>query len=110
VTFNASLSTTNWNSTIQEEIPIVSYEWNFGDGTTGRGLIANHAYNQEGTYNVTLTITDEGGSNDTATIPLTVEESSTGSGFPWWIIVVVVAAAGIGVALPVYFIKVRKPT
>jgi len=110
VAFNASLSTTNWNSTIQEEIPIVSYEWNFGDGTTGTGVIVNHAYNQEGTYNVTLTITDEEGANDTATIPVTVEESSTGSGFPWWIIVVVVAAAGIGVAVPVYFIKVRKPT
>jgi len=133
VTFNASSSTLNWNSTTQEYIPLVSFKWNFGDGNTedyygyatlssplwtwtfgdgniSEGMVVTHIYTEKGTYNVTLTITDEGGSNDTATIPVTVEESSTGSGFPWWIIVVVVAAAGIGIAVPVYFIKVRKPT
>lgn len=109
VTFNASLSTTNWNSTIQEEIPIVSYEWDFGDGTTDEGEIVIHIYSEPGTYDVTLTITDVGGDNDTSRKQVIVELGSTDNELPWWIPVVVVAA-GIGLVLTFYFMKVRKPT
>ena len=113
VTFNASISTCNWNSTSEEDIPIVSYEWDFGDGSTGEGETVTHSYTEQGTYDVTLTITDAEGDNDTWTRPLTVESGSphdeNSDGFPWWIAVVVVAA-GIGIALPVYFMKMRKTT
>jgi hypothetical protein len=113
VTYNASISTCNWNSTSEEYIPIVSYEWNFGDETTGEGETVTHIYTEQETYDVTLTITDAEGDNDTWTIPLTVESSSATDddldGFPWWIAIVVVAA-GIGIALPVYFMKMRKTT
>jgi len=37
---------------------IVSYEWDFGDGTTGSGISITHTYNKSGEYNVTLTITN----------------------------------------------------
>jgi PKD repeat protein len=111
VTFNASTSTCDWNSTTQEYVPIVSYEWDFGDGTDGTGVIETHTYTEQGTYNVTLTITDEKGTNGTLSIEIEVGSNVDGGtdGFPWWIAVVVVAA-GVGVALPVYFTKVRKPT
>jgi PKD repeat protein len=46
---------------------IVSYEWQFGDGTTGSGLNVQHAYAQTGTYVVTLTVTDNAGTQGTAT-------------------------------------------
>ena len=37
------------------------YEWDFGDGTTDNGMIVSHAYNTSGTYDITLTTTDNEG-------------------------------------------------
>ncbi len=45
---------------------IVSYTWAFGDGRTGSGAIASHAYALAGTYLVRLTVTDNAGVSDTA--------------------------------------------
>lgn len=113
VTFNASISTCNWDNETQQYIPIVSYEWDFGDGTTGEGETVTHVYTEQGTYDVMLVIRDAAGENDSWTIPLTVESGSSQDEdsyeFPWWT-AAVVAVAGIGIALPVYFMKLRKPT
>ena len=38
-----------------------SYLWDFGDGTTSNQTTPSHVYTQEGVFNVTLTITDNGG-------------------------------------------------
>lgn len=46
---------------------IVSYTWDFGDGTTSSVANPNHSYSSAGTYNVTLTVTDDGGLTATAT-------------------------------------------
>ena len=51
-TFVAS-SSTDKNSTI------VSYDWDFGDGSTATGQTVQHSYAAAGSYNVTLTITDD---------------------------------------------------
>jgi PKD repeat protein len=40
---------------------IVSYAWNFGDGSTGTGVRPTHTYPVAGVYNVTLTLTDTHG-------------------------------------------------
>ena len=37
---------------------IVSYAWDFGDSTVGSGVTASHAYLTFGTFNATLTVTD----------------------------------------------------
>jgi PKD repeat protein len=50
VTVDASSST--------DDIGIVSYAWDWGDGTTGTGTIATHTYTAAGPYLVTLTLTD----------------------------------------------------
>lgn len=45
---------------------IVAYEWDFGDGGTGTGISPAHTYAASGTFNVTLTVTDNGGLSDSA--------------------------------------------
>ena len=52
--FDASSSTAQTNAT---------YSWNWGDATTGSGKTATHAYAVGGTYSVTLTVSDAGGSS-----------------------------------------------
>ena len=42
---------------------IVSYLWDFGDGTTGSGEITIHAYAEDGVYTVTLTVNDDENAN-----------------------------------------------
>jgi PKD repeat protein len=39
--------------------PISSYQWDFGDGSTGTGEITSHAYRLEGSYTVRLTIAND---------------------------------------------------
>jgi parallel beta-helix repeat protein len=54
VTFDASAS-----KPIGGEI--ISYEWNFGDGSSASGKIVTHIYATVGTFTVTLNITDSEG-------------------------------------------------
>jgi len=87
VSFDASGSTDN--------VAIVSYEWDFEDGTTGTGKTTTHNYTEPGVYNVTLTVKDAAGNSDTDSITVTVEAVPTV--FPWWVLGVigVVIVAGI---------------
>ena len=48
---------------------IVSYAWDFGDGGSASGAVASHLYTVPGEYTVTLTVTDNHGATDTATVP-----------------------------------------
>jgi len=52
---------------------IVSYDWNFGDGEVGTGEKATHIYTEKGTYNVTLTVTDDGNAMDSAVTSVSVD-------------------------------------
>ena len=52
---------------------IVSYEWIFGDGTNGSGMIVNHTYYEAGICVVTLVISDDGGYKDTATVEIVIQ-------------------------------------
>jgi glucose/arabinose dehydrogenase/chitodextrinase len=53
---------------------IVSYAWDFGDGSTGTGVHASHAYALPGRYIVALNVTDNNGTFDIATTSLRVNE------------------------------------
>lgn len=51
---------------------ISSYAWTFGDGNSGAGQSVAHTYAADGTYTVTLTVTDAAGLVDTASRNVTV--------------------------------------
>lgn len=62
---------------------IAGYQWNWGDGgptTVTSTAAASHTYSSAGTYQVSLTVTDELGFTSTVTQPITIE--STGGGVP----------------------------
>ena len=46
---------------------IVSWSWDFGDGSTSSEQNPTHVYRQQGTYTVKLTVTEEDDDGDTAT-------------------------------------------
>ena len=53
---------------------IVSYDWDFGDGSTGAGVNTAHTYGTTGTFTVSLTVTDIDGLTDTATTMATIAD------------------------------------
>jgi surface-anchored protein len=55
---------------------IVEYTWTFqvaGETVTLSGAIVNYTFTEPGTYTITLTVKDEAGNIDTATVTITVE-------------------------------------
>ena len=51
---------------------IISYAWDFGDGTTATAIAPSHAYSTPGTYTVQLTVTDTFGAVGSALRSVTV--------------------------------------
>ncbi len=52
---------------------ITGYSWNFGDGGTGGGVNATHAYAAPGTYTVTLTVTASSGKPASTSSTVTID-------------------------------------
>jgi len=59
---------------------IVNYTWDFGDGSNGTGVQVTHTYSEAGTYNITLTVTDNFGVANSTVIIVTVEKGATDFG------------------------------
>ncbi|MCB0577950.1 MAG: PKD domain-containing protein [Phaeodactylibacter sp.] len=65
----------------QSFIPEATYEWRLGDGATSTAKSPNHIYTAPGTYDVSLSLTTEGGCNSTFSV--TVDPASgTFTGYP----------------------------
>lgn len=72
--------TVNFTSTSTTPSGTLTYSWDFGDGTTGTGAPASHAYTATGTYNVRL-IVNNGTCVDTFTRAVVVNTNGTTPGF-----------------------------
>jgi len=59
--------------------PISSYQWDFGDQTSGSGSIVQHTYAAVGTYSVTLTVTDVTGASASITHQVVISPVPTGA-------------------------------
>ncbi|MES2591147.1 MAG: PKD domain-containing protein [Bacteroidota bacterium] len=59
-------------STIASPDVITSWNWKFGDNTTGTGSTTSHIYNTPGNYNVTLIVTTNNSCSDTIVQQITV--------------------------------------
>jgi len=71
VTFNATASYDPDGGNATFPSGIVSYEWDFDDGT-GTGNVTEHTYTDAGEYSVTLTVTDDEGMTNDTTATVTV--------------------------------------
>ena len=62
---------------------IVSYNWDFGDGTNKFGATSTHAYTATGTYTITLDVVDSYGAHDSVSRKIDVKnkEKITATGF-----------------------------
>jgi len=53
---------------------IVSYVWDFGDGSSGIGITTNHTYSNIGTYTAMLTVTDSNGKKGYDSVKIEVKK------------------------------------
>jgi uncharacterized repeat protein (TIGR01451 family) len=70
--FRPALSTSFHGRATQGSGTYISFQWEFGDGSTGSGPDPSHKYDNQGTYNVKLTVTDSLGSTGTTTAQVTI--------------------------------------
>ncbi|WP_243231865.1 PKD domain-containing protein [Microbacterium sp. CIAB417] len=70
--------TVNGSASNDPDGSIASYAWDFGDGGTASGASATHDYASEGTYTITLTVTDDEGATGTDTHEVVVAEIGAG--------------------------------
>ncbi|MGC9308304.1 MAG: PKD domain-containing protein [Thermoplasmatota archaeon] len=52
---------------------ISTYTWDFDDGDTAGGATVNHTYDEDGSYTVTLNVTDDDGASDQDSTQITVD-------------------------------------
>jgi len=94
---------------------IVTYHWDFDDGTVGNGEIVTHSYIEGGYYSVTLTLTDDQGATATCRVGMNVQPGSSncggdsggscggGSSTPYAVIMGKPSCGGTEVNVPVHF-------
>lgn len=70
----------NGTSSFDSDGTIVSYTWNFGDGTTAKGQSASHLYSTAGSFTATLTVTDNQGALHSFNRTISVQSSQQANG------------------------------
>ena len=87
-----------------------TYHWEFGDGATGEGATASHAYSEAGTYTPKVTVTDAYGASAEKVLPMvtvrspspTIQPASSSPDLAVlaiWGVLVVAASAAVALAI-----------
>src|SRR5205085_540487 len=77
--FTTSALTANFtDSSTDSDGSIASRAWDFGDGATATTSSPAHTYASPGTYTVKLTVTDNGGLQNSISKPVTVNSGGGG--------------------------------
>jgi PKD repeat protein/peptidoglycan/xylan/chitin deacetylase (PgdA/CDA1 family) len=71
----------NGSSSYDADGSIVSYIWDFGDGSTGTEVNPTHIYAQEGVYNLSLLVSDTDGLTDVTVSTVTINDTEPIVGF-----------------------------
>jgi PKD repeat protein len=61
---------------------IISYQWDMGDGGTASGSQVTYTYSSTGSFNATLTVTDDGGLTNITSTPVIATEPPEGINAP----------------------------
>lgn len=74
--FNVNCTDLNCNfdagSSTDSDGTIVSYDWTYGDSSAGSGQTSSHSFANDGTYSVSLAVTDNSGATSSTTQTITV--------------------------------------
>ncbi|MFW6083141.1 MAG: PKD domain-containing protein [Thermoplasmatota archaeon] len=101
LTLNGSRSSDN--------VGIVSYEWDFGDGKIVYGKIVEHEFDEKGNYSIKLTVTDKAGNTDTDVVEIKVKgedgDTSDGSGLFGYMVSALII--GIIISVAIYYLKTK---
>jgi len=95
------------DSSIDPDGTVANWLWDFGDGNTSSQQNPTHKYTNRGTYNITLTVTDNDGATNAVTKTIVVAASSQSDYTLYFILIGGVAGALIlGIAL--FLLKKKK--
>jgi len=78
VSFDASASQDSFS-----DRDSLQYLWNFGDGNTSTGMVADHIYEADGIYDGYLIVTDRGGLSDRVDFTVVVTDIAPIADFVW---------------------------
>jgi len=53
-----------------------TYAWDFGDGSSGSGMVTSHEFRSANTFTVRLTVVDDRGASATTSLPVTVTQTA----------------------------------
>lgn len=73
---NATTCTMDAGVSSDPDGTITDYAWDFGDGSSATGVTTSHPYAADGTYSVTLTVTDNDGASASSTQQVSVTSAA----------------------------------
>jgi len=85
-----------------DDVGVVEFNWDFGDGASGKGLTVTHSYIQQTTYTVTLHVKDLEGNSDFDTVKITIIPAIGESFLLPTVATIIVLSAGIVTGISIF--------